>query len=178
MSRVSRGSNPQSEIASPVFQRGRNGILETSRSERVGCGERSEPHRSRKPPLMRFPLETQGHRILRELDSGFRRNDGPGNQKEAARLLVGPSRAERGIAGQIPPYPPLLRGDSAPPLLRRDSAPPLLRRDSAPPLLRRDSAPPLLRRDSAPPFLKGDTGGFVVASILPRNARNDSLCRA
>ncbi len=35
--------------------------------KRVGCGERSEPHRSRKPRLMRFLSETRGHRILRDL---------------------------------------------------------------------------------------------------------------
>ena len=38
-----------------------------SSSKRVGCGERSEPHRSRKPRLMGFPGETRGHRILGEL---------------------------------------------------------------------------------------------------------------
>jgi hypothetical protein len=31
-------------------------------------------------------------------------------QSHGFGLLVGPSRAERGIAGQIPPYPPLLKG--------------------------------------------------------------------
>ncbi len=35
--------------------------------------------------------------------------------------------------------------------------------------------PPLLREVSAPPFLKGDTGGFVVAPVLPCTDRNDTF---
>jgi hypothetical protein len=40
------------------------GTLHRGSSERVGCGERSEPHRSRKTSIDAVP---PGHRILREL---------------------------------------------------------------------------------------------------------------
>ena len=37
------------------------------------------------------------------------------------RLPVGPSCAGGGIAGKIPPDPPLLRGDSVPPFVKGDT---------------------------------------------------------